>query len=233
MKTGICNTWCSEKFSKKQNRGRDKIKLSCFFKKKIRYNDQGEWDAHGFNAFGIKTLQCLPKQMYDNFVIGVNRFKRRVGGLGGETNGLGCGSGEAHARKKSGNGGFIIICLIIGGGLVFGWMKMNEKDKTNSSDDVAENEGEKEPKKTATDSPNGEKPKPTTKPEVGEGSPMTAAVPDTGGDGDAGGDAGPCRHIIPAVGLGCCRGLDLGAGKPVIRQFSNVLRSRGWLDRHL
>ena len=39
----------------------------------------------------------------DNFVIGIDRFKWRVGGLGGETNGLGCGSGEAHARKKSGN----------------------------------------------------------------------------------------------------------------------------------
>ena len=57
--------------------------------------------AGRINLFTQRVRQIDVKA--DNFVISVDRFKRRVRGLGGETNGLGSGSGEAHARKKSGN----------------------------------------------------------------------------------------------------------------------------------
>lgn len=39
------------------------------------YNDEGEWDAHGENVFGIKTVQCLPKQLYHHFVPKTSTWK--------------------------------------------------------------------------------------------------------------------------------------------------------------
>ena len=39
----------------------------------------------------------------DDLVVGVHQLKRRVGGLGGETNGLGGSSWQAHAGQDCGN----------------------------------------------------------------------------------------------------------------------------------
>ena len=67
----------------------------------INYNNLNVNDAviisldsgKSFNQ-GIAQIRQINVKPYD-FVIRINRFKRRIRRFGGETNGLGCGSGKA------------------------------------------------------------------------------------------------------------------------------------------
>ncbi len=47
-----------------------------------------------------------------NLVVGVDRFKTEDRRFGGETDGLGCGSGKAEASEQRGNQYFFIIIFL-------------------------------------------------------------------------------------------------------------------------
>ena len=81
--------------------GHDRVETAEF-----QPRDQAVKGLVGEGTGGIDLFTQRVSQIHietDDLVVGVHQLKRRVGGLGGETNGLRGGSGEAHACEQGGN----------------------------------------------------------------------------------------------------------------------------------
>jgi hypothetical protein len=75
---------------------------------------------------------------------------------------------RSMARKKpGGSAGFVVVCLLLGGGLIFGWMKMSEKSK-DVADTGESTDKPKTPKKVTIPAPN-----PTTEPNAPDPAQVT------------------------------------------------------------